>query len=343
MKILFATSSKRSIKNPRHGSERQLMGQARALKKRGHEIEIDNINWNVPDLDGFDIVHMVNSNGPNGAHQALASLAHRCGVPVVGTPTYWDPDELAADMNSQHARQMIDIHTKTLIPWLANTDMLVPNSEVEANKLNEKLDPMRYEVIHNAVDREEINAVEENPHDPPEEWGDYVISVGRIEPRKNQWRLIYAMQGLWQEGIDANLVLIGQVNPSYWQKLGSEIKRHGEKIFIEDELQKPITVMNAIKHAKVLAMPSFIETPGLVALEAGALDTSLAITDRGATKEYFDDHAFYCNPKRVDSIADSIKSAWEADGCEYSEVIKRVYNYETAGKKLENIYEELIE
>ena len=344
MKILFATSTKRPLKNPRHGSERQLIGQARALNNRGHEVEIDNINWNMPDnLDEFDIVHMVNSNGPNGAHQALATLSHRQGIPVVGTPTFWPPKELAADVNNQKNNAMIDLHMKTLIPWLANTDMLTPNSEIEAQKLNEKIDPMHYEVVPNAVNLEEIEAIEENPHEPPEEWGDYVICVGRVEPRKNQWRLIYAMQGLWDKGIDVNLVLIGQVNPNYWQKLSSEVKRHGEKIYIEDELQKPITVMNAMKHADVVAMPSFIETPGLVALEAGALDVPLAITDRGATKEYFGDDANYCNPQRVDSIAEALTSAWNQESSNCSEKVNKHYNYQIAASILERTYKELIE
>lgn len=342
MKITFATSAHRSIEKPRHGAERQLMGQARALNNRGHEIEIHNIMWNMPDIEDCDIVHMINSNGPNGAHQALATLAHQKGVPVVGTPTYWPPKELAADLNNKENQAMIDLHIKTLLPWLANTDMLTPNSEIEAEKLNEKIDPMRYEVVRNAVNLKEVEHVEENPHEPPEEWGDYVIAVGRVEPRKNQWRLIYAMQGLWEKGIDASLVLIGNVDHEYWQKLGSEVKRNGEKIFIEDENQQPLTAMNAMKHAEVLAMPSFIETPGLVALEAGALDTSLAITERGATEEYFAQDAQYCDPQRVDSIADSLIEAWEQDGSGCSGRIMEDYNYQNAAQKLETIYEELI-
>ncbi len=341
MKVLFASSTQRSLKSPKHGAERQLNGQARAINKLDEDVEvaIDNILWNTPDPSEFDIIHMVNSNGANGAHQALARHAMEKDVPVVSTPTFWPPDEIS---QNDEQEQMIDLHMQTLFPWLQMSTHLTPNSDMEADKLKDKLGTFDYTVVENAVNLNEIEQIETNEKGPPEDWGDYVLSVGRLEPRKNQWRLLYAMQGLWQEGIDAKLVLLGKANRKYLQKISSEIERHQDKVVIDPQIKNPATVLNAVKHARVLAMPSVLETPGLIALEAGALGTSLAITEKGSTQEYFNGYGHYCDPFRVDSIAQAVKQAWKQDGNECSDYIKENYNYEKAGKKLLSLYRSLV-
>ena len=341
MKVLFASSTQRSLKSPKHGAERQLSGQARAVNQLDEDVEVavDNIKWNAPDPSEFDLIHMVNSNGANGAHQALARHAQEQDVPVVSTPTFWPPDEISENDEQQ---DMIDLHMQTLFPWLQMSTHLTPNSNMEADKLKDKLGAFDYTVVENAVDLNEIEGIETNEKDAPDEWGEYVLSVGRLEPRKNQWRLLYAMQGLWQEGIDAKLVLLGKANRKYLQKISSELERYQDNIIIDPQIKNPATVMNAAKHARVLAMPSILETPGLVALEAGALGTSLAITKKGSTQEYFNGYANYCDPFRVDSIAEALEQAWEQDGNECSEYIKENYNYKNAGKKLLSLYKSLL-
>lgn len=342
MKILYASSTQRSLRSPKHGAERQLMGQARAVDELDKDVEvtIDNIKWNSPDPNEFDIIHMVNSNGPNGPHQALANHAREVGVPVVATPTFWPPDEIAEN-GGERQEQMIDLHTQTLMPWLQSSSHLTPNSESEAHHLKDSLDTFDYSVVENAVDIKEIEQIEQNQQSSPEDWGEYVLCVGRIEQRKNQWRLMYAMQGLWQEGIDAKLVMLGKANKKYLQKISSEIERHKDRVVLDPQIKKPATVLNAIKHARVLAMPSMLETPGLVALEGAALGTPLAITEKGSTQEYFKADANYCDPMRVDSIAEAVKDAWNEEENNCSERIKENYNYKNAGKKLLSLYNNL--
>lgn len=343
MKVLYASSTQRSLKSPKHGAERQLMGQARAVNEMADDVEvtIDNILWNSPDPNKFDLIHMVNSNGPNGPHQALAHHAKEKGVPIVATPTFWPPDEISQESGPEQ-EQMIDLHIQTLMPWLQEADHLTPNSDGEAEHLKDFIDTFDYTVIENAVDLQEIERVEQNKQSAPEEWGDYVLCVGRIEQRKNQWRLLYAMQGLWQDGIDAKLVMLGKANKKYLKRISNEIERHKNRVVLDPQIKKPETVLNAIKNARVLAMPSMLETPGLVALEGGALGTSLAITERGSTQEYFGGDANYCDPMRVDSIANAVKDAWKEDGNNCSQRIKGHYNYEKVAQKLLSLYRSVI-
>jgi len=341
LKVLFATSSHRDLQNPKHGAERQLYGQARALSERGHDVEVDNINWNAPDIKDFDIIQMVNSNGPNGSHQSLANHAIDKGVPVVSTPTFWPPNDII-DQSDEQQKQQIDLHIKTLLPWLSASTHLTPNADVEADKLKGFLDTFNYTVIRNAVDKQEIAEVQKNEVGAPDEWGDYVLCVGRMEPRKNQWRLIHAMQALWQDDVDAKLVMIGKANRDYLRKFSSSIERYEDRVVIDPQIKDPKTVLNAIKNARVLAMPSLLETPGLVALEAAALGTSLAITGKGSTKEYFNGYAHYCDPTRVDSIGYAVRDAWKENGFEESERFIEKYNYENEAEKLESLYQNIL-
>jgi glycosyltransferase involved in cell wall biosynthesis len=79
-----------------------------------------------------------------------------------------------------------------------------------------------------------------------------------------------------------------------------------------------------------LALASWYETPGLVALEAGMSGVPLVLPARGAAPEYFGDYAFYVTPRdrrgiqravlmalsrgRSDALADHVRTnfSWEA-------------------------------
>ena len=56
-------------------------------------------------------------------------------------------------------------------------------------------------------------------------------------------------------------------------------------------------------------LPSWFETTGLSSLEAGAMGCNLVITDKGDTREYFEDFAFYCDPSSVESIFEAVNKA----------------------------------
>ena len=68
-------------------------------------------------------------------------------------------------------------------------------------------------------------------------------------------------------------------------------------------------VMQADLVAKVHALVSWMETPGLSSLEAGAMGCNLVITEKGDTRDYFGDEAFYCDPESVESIRAAVVAA----------------------------------
>ena len=68
---------------------------------------------------------------------------------------------------------------------------------------------------------------------------------------------------------------------------------------------------SAYAAARVFALPSWFETPGLAALEAALAGTAIVITPHGSTREYFGDRVRYARPDRVGEIASAIRQAWD--------------------------------
>ena len=61
--------------------------------------------------------------------------------------------------------------------------------------------------------------------------------------------------------------------------------------------------------AKVHALPSWFETCGLSSLEAAAMGCNITITEKGFTREYFGDDAFYADPGDTESIFNTVEKA----------------------------------
>ena len=138
--------------------------------------------------------------------------------------------------------------------------------------------------------------------------GEFVLYVGRIEPRKNVLGLV---EGVRAAGLP--LVVIGDALPGYegyaadCQRAGAGFARWLPRVDHDDPLLE-----SAYASARVLALPSWFETPGLVALEAALAGTAVVITPHGCTHEYFGDRVGYARPDRPSEIARAIADAWQS-------------------------------
>jgi glycosyltransferase involved in cell wall biosynthesis len=130
-----------------------------------------------------------------------------------------------------------------------------------------------------------------------------VLCVARIEGIKNQVNLIKALNNTSYQ-----LLIIGSPAPNQ-----SAYYRECRKIaasnvhFIEHIPQREL--VQYYQKAKVHILPSWFETCGLSSLEAGAMGCNIVITDKGYTREYYEDHAFYCDPGSPDSIFRAVDHA----------------------------------
>ena len=94
-------------------------------------------------------------------------------------------------------------------------------------------------------------------------------------------------------------------------------KKYVEKV--HQEAGDNVIFLGAIPHdelkelykiAKVHALVSWMETPGLSSLEAAAMGCNIVVTRKGDTYDYFENYAFYCEPDDVNSIKKAIDEAY---------------------------------
>ena len=133
-----------------------------------------------------------------------------------------------------------------------------------------------------------------------------ILFVGRMEKRKNVNRLIQAFK---EAALRTHLVLIGSEGDDFRvnQRTGTNVLYLGQLPYGAELLK------SAYSACKVFALPSWFETPGIAALEAGAAGANVVITSRGSTREYFDEYAWYVDPSNVKSIRGALIDAYHSD------------------------------
>ena len=164
-----------------------------------------------------------------------------------------------------------------------------------------------------------------------------VVCMGRIERRKNQLNLIKALNNT-----SFQLKIIG--NPSPNQRKYYDICRKTAAANVRFEKFIPHERLGAYyREAKVHVLPSWNETCGLTSLEAAYSGCNIVITDKGDTREYYGDQAFYCDPASPASIYDTIvkASSLPVSGA-LREKIKNDYNWEKAAVQTLSAYQEVL-
>lgn len=83
------------------------------------------------------------------------------------------------------------------------------------------------------------------------------------------------------------------------------------------------------KLCKVHVLPSWMETPGLSSLEAAVMNSNIVITEKGDTRDYFGDNAWYCEPNNVLSIRNAVIKAMESKiDPQLSLIVSQKYNWD---------------
>ncbi len=317
------------------GDTIQLLKTKEYLEKIGIQVDI-NLELE-PDLSKYDIVHLFNLTRVQETYiQMLNAKSQK--KPIILSTIYWPSFEL--EKNGQFGMRgmiskVLSINnieslkaiykyfirkeknkgTKYLmthsfasmqIEILKNCEWFLPNSVSEIDMISKyiKFDTSSYNVVPNAVDIENVN--DRKYTNEFEKYRGYILSVGRIETRKNQLNLLKAI-----EGTDYKLLLVGKVAPGhkkYAKKVLDIVKKNNNIEYIESVDNDKL--YSLYKVCKVHVLPSWFETPGLVSLEAGAMGASIVVSDRGTTRDYFKEYAYYCQPNDISSIKEAIDSAY---------------------------------
>lgn len=294
------------------GGEIQMAAHCAALRELG----IDAQMWRPweESLADIECLHLF---GSSPAHLPLVSAAHKLGKRVVLSPIAWfdiasrwgEPGALGRRVVGtlgQFARTMIP----SLPSWrrllYQSVDHLLPNSQLEADQLARYfgVDRERMTVVPNAAEWRFALA---RPEPFVERFGlqGFALCAGRVEPRKNQLALINALAG-----IDAKVVVLGDPAPGY-ERYYRQCRRAAEDNvrFIPRVPHDDPLLASCYAAAGCLALPSWFETPGLVALEAGMSGVPLVVTTRGSAREYFAEHARYVSPSDAEGIRKAVEAA----------------------------------
>jgi glycosyltransferase involved in cell wall biosynthesis len=329
MKVLIQNRS--NFLNSIAGDSIQLNKTKEYLEKLGVQITVSS-EWEV-DLSRFDLVHLFNIMPVEDTYRQYQNIK-RQGKKYVLSTIYWDPQEF---LNATgQAVTFMEWWTRTM-PFrkevLKGATSILPNSNAEYELLKKNFGKLPPEIIvPNAADPVFAAA-------KPERFlktyriKDFLLSVGRICQRKNQLILIRVAKEL-----NLPLVLIGPINDGIYYR---ECRREavGHKVTFIDALS-PLELASAYASARVHALISWYDTPGLVSLEAAMAGCKIVTTDRGSAGEYFEDHAFYCDPEKIESIRTAIKNAWNCKkDSQLKDLVLRNYTWEKAAQKTFQAYQ----
>jgi glycosyltransferase involved in cell wall biosynthesis len=326
MRVAFI--SRATLFSSAGGDTHQMEFTAENLRKLGVEVDIYLANQTI-DYPGYDLLHFFNIIRPADIirHTKLSKKPFVVSTIFVEYGNVKDSgggiqgilkkilSDDAMDYIKVIARAMKNgeqIVSKEYL-WMGNTRaikyvarraaMLLPNSESEYRRFENKYHVQRpYRVVPNGINRPFIE--KQYPEDP--KYKNAILCMGRIEARKNQLALIRALNHT-----DYRLFIHGKPSPNnlaYYEQCKAEA---GPNIFIGDWLN-PNELYTAYSNAKVHVLPSYFETTGLSSLEAAAMGCNIVVTDKGDTRDYFKDDAWYCDPDDVSSIRAAVDAAYHA-------------------------------
>jgi len=323
-----------------------LLKTKEALEKEGIEVKLFN-QWEDK-LKDFDILHVF---GSAKECVGLMQAARDLGVKTALSPIFWSTwQRTFFEYGSflYRSRLVIKHALKVFFPYIPSSrrrmfelaDLILPNSEAEADQVSRlfAIGRNKMQVVPLAADARFAKAT---PEEFIKKYGlrDFILSVGRIEPRKNQLNLVKALKGLTVPG-----VFIGSPVHGYEEYYGACKRAAGKDTLFIDRLEHNDTLLaSAYAACSVFVLQGWFETPGLVALEAGLAGARLAVTKGGSTREYFASYAEYFRPESPASILRAIERALKKDKEQgLKERILNNYLWGLAAKANIKVYQRLL-
>ncbi|MFY7665309.1 glycosyltransferase family 4 protein [Flavobacterium sp.] len=358
MRVLFL--SRTNLFSAPGGDLIQMQKTKEFLEKLGVEVTIS-IELE-PDLQTYDLVHVFNLMEPQeSAIQAAHAKKH--GKPVALSTIYGLYTEFERKARGGAFQVVANIlspyqigYVKTFIRhWVekrmhkgvyqmlykgyyglmkqlvSETDVFLPNSDSEMQRViaDFNLKNPHYFPVPNAVDKS-LFSTDTEPNEKFAQYKDCIVCAARIEGRKSTLQLVRAVK-------DApyTLVLVGKASANQSKYVDQVRAEAGANVvFLEPMPQSDLRHLYRV--AKVHALVSWMETPGLSSLEAAASGCNIVATKKGDTYDYFGDYAFYCEPDNITSIRKAIDKAYAApvDEAFRKQILEKYVWEETAAQTL---------
>lgn len=331
MRVLFQVRPD-FMKNPA-GDTVQIISTGQELKKLGVEVHLS-VDPNF-ELTPYDLVHIFNITRIKESYMYFFN-AQKQKKRIVISAIYWPPNAFLRREGASPNALAVWKHMQPMRARLVGeADLLLPNSQLEADVLHQDFKEVApYRVVPNGFPGSFVGATPQQFRDQfPDLPEDFVLCAARISPRKNQHWLAEVCQEL-----DLPLILLGPINDSQYfkQVISFPNVRH------LGTLQGPL-LSSAYSAAKVHALPSWFETPGLSSLEAGACGAVVISTDQGSPKEYFQDMAFYVHPLNDQSLRSALEQSFNASPLPLMQHIHEEYPWSKVAKRTLESYEAVLQ
>jgi glycosyltransferase involved in cell wall biosynthesis len=353
MKVLM--QGRRDLFESYGGDSTQVLKTKEYLERLG--VDVDVSAGLSPDVGGYDLVHIFNA--PFYDVLSMIKNAVRSRKKIVYSPVYLDHSEYDRKSRTGPAKYLCKILGKyraedlkalagvtrggklptdilSLIKGyrriqneiLRSVDFILPNSRSEIARLRADftVGDTPCLAVPYAVDKNLFNEKPETKKEL-ERFKGCLLAVAKVEGRKNQLNLIKAIRGL-----PYDLLLVGEISEGqrpYYEKLKKEA---GKNVYFlgpvkHDDIPKYYSL------AKVHCLVSWMETCGLSSMEAAIMGCNIVISDRGDTREYFRDYAYYCEPDSVESIKNAVIRAYnDPPDPALREFIMQNYSWEKAAE-----------
>ncbi len=362
------------------GDSVQIRETAKRLRQRGHEVSIQNSD--KPDVTGAQIAHIFNCRVYNSLRQQVETCK-KASVPIVISPIWmplgramWGSRAMLAvlnkgiidgeksiqnDLKGMRERKLaVNIDGKVYrygsiedggIDWIEDVsrilneaDGVLTNSwmELKSLQLDLKYSKNNYDIGYYGVDTSLFQ--DKNPEIFRKATGinePFVMQAGRIEPGKNQAMLCWALRKT-----NIKIVLIG--GSKHWPAYAELCKKiSGDNLKIIEHVNQDM-LASAYSASRVHCLASWMDTCGLVSLEAGLCGTPLVGSTFGHELEYLQNDAWLADPGDENSVIECVENAWNAGRyCERSVRLKKrilsKYNWEQMASATERLYKNIIE
>lgn len=328
MKVLFCI--RRDYLHSLAGDSIQFIKSKEFLNKRGVKIKISsNPKENLRD---YDIVHLFNTIRVSETFEFYKN-AKKQGKKIVLSPIYWNYIKYVSPQAERRRIALWEMSNPLRKEVLQGVDMVLPGAESEMRAIEKDFSIKRsYFVIPNGVDSifaEKRESSFINKH----KINDFVLTVARVCDHKNQLSIAKATKKL---GIP--YVIIGPINQmEYYYQCMKEYKNtiYASKIDHED-------LVGIYQAARVHALVSWYEIPGLVNLEAGLAGCNILTTCEGSTKDYFKDYVLYADPYSLQDIEAKLEASLNTPKSEdFRNYIMQNYLWEDIAASLIKAYQAL--
>jgi len=328
------------------GGEIQLLKTKEFLENKGVKVKMFD-QWQDK-LSAYDILHVF---GSVKDCLGLIRAAKESKVKVCVSSIFWTDLRRCLGEVGLHNKTNALLHhaLKAVCPSFPSArreiftlaDLILPNSESEAKQIQRyfSIEKDKFFVVPNGVEERFQMAA-------PDEFAgkyklrDFILYVGRIEPRKNQLSFIRAMKGFKKSPV----VFVGDYTLEHKYYYDACLREKDDNMFFLGYIEHDTSLFSSMYAAsKIFSLTSWFETPGLSALEAAACGKNIVITPYGSTRDYFGDFAFYARPHKPKEIRRIVEQAFERPcGDNLKQYVLNNFSWEKVAQTTLSAYEKIL-